>query len=208
MPVIGVDELRCIGQAIIVDLVDGRSLELAERAGFETTGTIQEVPLLPAAILTGFGERPCDKVLRDSRLEIDALVLHLVVVIGGEEARVSTLVADQLVAVLLDESRVLMLDGLECLSVLILEEAEQFVLLLLLLPFGLFVLQAWRLSSPWLLRLVDEVVCGGLPGVRVERRVTLTRPVRSAAVLLRVRVGEHARTGLVVTVLHDVHLVL
>ena len=54
--VIGVDELRCIGQAIIVDLVDGRSLELAERVGFETTGTIQEVPLLPAAILTGFGE--------------------------------------------------------------------------------------------------------------------------------------------------------
>ena len=101
-----------------------------------------------------------------------------------------------------------MLDGLECLGVLILEEAEQFVLLLLLLPFGLFVLQAWRLSSPWLLRLVDEVVCGGLQGVRVERRVTLTRPVRSAAVLLRVRVGEHARTRLVVTVLHDVHLVL
>ena len=55
-PVIGVDELGCIGQAIIVDLVDGRSLELAERVGFETTGTIQEVPLLPAAILTSFGK--------------------------------------------------------------------------------------------------------------------------------------------------------
>lgn len=164
--VVSIDKLRRVCQAVIVDLMDRRGLELAQpvRLGLLAI-RLSGLSLLSLALLATAVDRACEHLLLR---ELN---------IGREEARVAADPDFTRQLALLDKSGVLVLNRLESLGILILEEAQERILLLLPLPFihTFFVLELGRRPSSPQLRLIHDEVAPRHGLGRITSMGALTR---------------------------------